>query len=110
MTSRLSDSNVGSDADHCVRCDELFDKARRKSTATNPHLPPSSAKIRKILEILDEVDSREEQEKTIIFSQFTSMLDLIEPFLKANSIRYVRCKWFHWYGRVGSVLNICVLR
>jgi SNF2 family DNA or RNA helicase len=36
------------------------------------------------------------QEKTIIFSQFTSMLDLIEPFLESNGIKYTRCEAFHF--------------
>lgn len=67
-------------------------KARRKSVGVNASLPPSSAKIRKILELLDAIEERGEGEKTIIFSQFTSMLDLIEPFLKADGIKYVRCK------------------
>ncbi len=45
-----------------------------------------------ILKILDEIKTRSDGvEKTIIFSQFTSMLDLIEPFLKDERIRYVRC-------------------
>lgn len=54
-------------------------------------LPPDSAKIRMILELLGKVDERDDEEKTIIFSQFTSMLDLIQPFLKAEGIRHVRC-------------------
>ena len=58
----------------------------------NAHLPPSCAKIRKILELLGDIEERGEGEKTIIFSQFTSMLDLVEPFLKAEGIKYVRCK------------------
>ena len=45
------------------------------------------------MKLLKEIEDRGEGEKTIIFSQFTSMLDIIEPFLKAQGIRYVRCKW-----------------
>jgi SNF2 family DNA or RNA helicase len=46
-----------------------------------------STKIRHLLRILH----RETPEhKTIVFSQFTSMLDLIEPHLKHGSIGYVR--------------------
>jgi SNF2 family DNA or RNA helicase len=67
-------------------------RAHRKSVGVNAHLPPSSTKIRKILELLGDIEDRGEGEKTIIFSQFTSMLDLIEPFLKAEQIKYVRCK------------------
>ena len=45
-----------------------------------------------ILKLLDDIKTRSDGvEKTIIFSQFTSMLDLIEPFLKDEYIRYVRC-------------------
>ncbi|TRM67085.1 SNF2 family N-terminal domain-containing protein [Schizophyllum amplum] len=50
----------------------------------------TSAKIRKLLELLDEIKDRGEGEKTIIFSQFTSMLDLIMPFLRNRGIKYVR--------------------
>lgn len=54
---------------------------------------PSSAKIRMILKLLKEVDERSQgEEKTIVFSQFTKMLDLIEPFLNEKGIKYVRCK------------------
>jgi SNF2 family DNA or RNA helicase len=46
-----------------------------------------------ILKLLREIDERSnKEEKTIIFSQFTSMLDLIEPFLKDKGIAYVRCE------------------
>lgn len=65
-------------------------KARAKSD--NSGLPPSSAKVRKILELLAEIEERGNGEKTIIFSQFTSMLDILEPFLKAQQIKYVRCE------------------
>jgi SNF2 family DNA or RNA helicase len=58
-----------------------------------------------MLELLDEIKSRSDtvtdedgnelkkkrREKTIIFSQFTSMLDLMEPFLQEEGIDYVRC-------------------
>ncbi len=67
-----------------------MNKARTKSATSE--LPPSSAKIRKTLELLRDIQERDEDEKTIIFSQFTSMLDIIEPFLRAEGIRYVRCK------------------
>lgn len=66
-------------------------------------LPPDSAKIREILRLLREVDDRRSAdeddeegedagEKTIIFSQFTSMLDLIQPFLREEGIKHVRCE------------------
>lgn len=46
-----------------------------------------STKIRHLLRILH---TETPEHKTIVFSQFTSMLDLIEPHLKHGSIGYVR--------------------
>lgn len=46
-----------------------------------------------MLEILKDIKERSGGvEKTIVFSQFTSMLDLIEPFLKEEGVKYVRCE------------------
>ncbi|KAK9456783.1 SNF2 family N-terminal domain-containing protein [Dipodascopsis uninucleata] len=45
-----------------------------------------SAKISKLLSLLKADPGR----KTIVFSQFTSMLDIIEPFLRSNSIIFTR--------------------
>lgn len=46
----------------------------------------TSSKIRKLLEVLTNEPSR----KTIVFSQFTSMLDIVEPCLRQNNINFVR--------------------
>ncbi|KAF3186851.1 hypothetical protein TWF225_004474 [Orbilia oligospora] len=48
----------------------------------------ASAKIRNLMKILKQEVA--DNNKTIVFSAFTSMLDMIEPFLKHRSIRYVR--------------------
>ncbi|KAI0795563.1 SNF2 family N-terminal domain-containing protein [Abortiporus biennis] len=87
----LNSSNTG-EGENCKDCDELIAKSKRKSlVAQDSNLPPDSAKTRKIIEILNDIDDRSDAEdKTIIFSQFTSMLDLIEPFLKQEGIHYVR--------------------
>jgi len=73
-------------------------------------MPPSSAKTRMTLEILRQIDERSDgRQKTIIFSQvsghlslrvdkklnrlhpqFTSFLNIVEPFLKQAGVRYVR--------------------
>jgi SNF2 family DNA or RNA helicase len=75
-------------SDYCKTCIPLAEQAL---LAEREH--PSSAKIRMILKLLRDIDQRSEStEKTIIFSQFTSMLDLIEPFLKEKGIRFVRCE------------------
>ncbi|KAG6037663.1 hypothetical protein E4U41_004889 [Claviceps citrina] len=47
----------------------------------------ASAKIREISKILRK---EAQQHKFIVFSQFTSMLDLVEPFLKEDGFEYVR--------------------
>ncbi len=91
--SNTSDEN----AKYCDDCTDLAAKARRKSLATmkgsSSSLPPESAKTRMIMELLEDVAERSSgEEKTIIFSQFTSMLDIIQPFLRDAGIKYVRCK------------------
>ncbi|KAI9068646.1 hypothetical protein FKP32DRAFT_1561262 [Trametes sanguinea] len=85
----LTASNTWKD-DVCVDCQEVYKAAQRKLADPNSDLPPHSSKTRKIMEILHEIEDRGEGEKTIIFSQFTSMLDLIEPFLRKSRIRFVR--------------------
>ena len=74
---------------HCRDCVPLAIQAERAERDR-----PSSAKIRMVLKLLRDVDQRSDsEEKTIIFSQFTSMLDLLEPFLRDNGIKYVRCEF-----------------
>lgn len=76
--------------EHCADCAEISQKA----TVKQEGMPDSSSKIRKLLELLNAVEERSgKKEKTIVFSQFTSFLNLIEPFLKAQGIRFVRCEW-----------------
>jgi SNF2 family DNA or RNA helicase len=75
----------------CAGCAE----AARKFTASGDQLPPTSAKIQMMMKLLRDIDTRSEgQEKTIVFSQFTTFLDLLEPFLKHGGIKYVRCEWY----------------
>ncbi|KAF8452372.1 SNF2 family N-terminal domain-containing protein [Boletus edulis BED1] len=79
---------TGDDVTHCRECQPL---AKSTEPTSKSKLPPDSAKIRKILEILKKIGERSEGvEKTIIFSQFTTMLDLIEPFLDAHGVKHVR--------------------
>lgn len=84
----------GPESSYCTGCESLAAKARRKSHTNGLNtLPPDSAKIRTILELLQDIDERSDgQEKTIIFSQFTSMLDLIQPFLREAGVKFVRCE------------------
>ena len=87
---RLSSENSASEAKYCTDCDKI---ARRKSIDPSSTLPQDSAKIRKILKILEDIEDRSGgAEKTIIFSQFTSMLDVIQPFLRHKGFKFVRCE------------------
>ena len=53
-----------------------------------------SAKIRKIIELVDDIEQRSNKtEKIIIFSQFTMMLRLIQEVLNERGLNFVQCKW-----------------
>jgi SNF2 family DNA or RNA helicase len=65
---------------------------KTKSANDQEEKPNASAKIRQLLQLLEEI--RERGERTIVFSQFTSFLDLLGPFLEAKGISFVRCKSF----------------
>lgn len=95
LFDRLDRHNTsGSSTTQCQDCDlQIAVEKRRKSGRAGSELP-SSAKIRKIIELLETIDENTDgKEKTIIFSQFTSMLDLLEPFLRDEGILYVRCTY-----------------
>lgn len=85
---------MSGDSGRCQDCElQITAEKRRKSGRAGSNLPPSSAKIRKIMELLEVVDEHGHgEEKTIIFSQFTTMLDLLEPFLRDEGINFVRCE------------------
>ncbi|KZF21095.1 hypothetical protein L228DRAFT_284167 [Xylona heveae TC161] len=72
-----SDSDEGSDSDSEV---SASDDEKQSS-------PGASAKIRSLIHILH----REcDEHKFIVFSQFTSMLDVLEPFLREEGIVFTR--------------------
>jgi superfamily II DNA or RNA helicase len=50
--------------------------------------PEASSKIKLLLETLDEVVA--EGHKALVFSQWTSLLDLVEPHLRAAALNFVR--------------------
>ena len=58
-----------------------------------------------MLKLLEEIDGRKDEdgeptgEKTIVFSQFTTMLNLIELFLKDAGISFARFKSFFFPTR-----------
>ncbi|KAG9053546.1 hypothetical protein FS842_007883, partial [Serendipita sp. 407] len=71
---------------YCRTC--LIAQKRTALTASNTMY--RSSKIRRILEILDKIHERPDTGKTIIFSEFTQMLDIIAAVLTEEGIRYVR--------------------
>ncbi|KAG8961732.1 hypothetical protein FRC00_011446 [Tulasnella sp. 408] len=81
---------------YCPDCEvQVVVKARRKSLPSGDDLElqtlPSSAKTRKLVEILEKIEEESEgQDKTIVFSQFTSFLDIVEKFLRKAGIKFVR--------------------
>ncbi|KAJ6531254.1 SNF2 family N-terminal domain-containing protein [Mycena capillaripes] len=81
----MDSRNMAAGEAYCIDCAPLAIQAKLDEDHN------SSAKIRMILKLLRDIDERSDgEEKTIIFSQFTTMLDLIEPFLREEGIRYVR--------------------
>ncbi|KAG9022470.1 hypothetical protein FRB95_014736 [Tulasnella sp. JGI-2019a] len=89
---------------HCPDCElNIIVKARHKSTAnieakddTQTKLP-SSTKIRKLSELLKEIGAGSEgKDKAIIFSQFTSFLDIIQKFLEMEGFKLIR-----YHGKMG---------
>ncbi|KAJ7222068.1 SNF2 family N-terminal domain-containing protein [Mycena haematopus] len=86
--TRLTRRNTADAAwpDHCINCAALKIKAQNLHNSKR-----ESAKIRTIVRLLQGIARNSGgQEKTVIFSQFTAMLDIIEPFLMALGISFVR--------------------
>ncbi|CAH7671945.1 SNF2 family N-terminal domain-domain-containing protein [Phakopsora pachyrhizi] len=71
---------------HCSTCERQLRVAKKFE---GMH---SSTKISRLLELLDEIalEQGTKNKKTIVFSQFTSFLDLIEPFIKKAGYGYTR--------------------
>jgi len=77
------------------RDDSFFDEFDQESDDSAPSIEEEqedtslipSTKIRELLKILDK---ESEDHKFIVFSEFTSMLDIIEPFLIKGGYRFVR--------------------
>jgi hypothetical protein len=84
--------------------DELPADPTTAIRASQSHLAEilTSTKINHLLGILDK---EADQHKFIVFSQFTSMLDLIEPFLKRDGYRYTR-----YDGKMRNDLREAALR
>lgn len=88
--SEEADSDSGSDSDASGSGSDSEDDASDSETSESSYntsdLVPST-KIRQLLAILEK---ETDEHKVIVFSQFTSMLDLIEPFLKRAGYNFTR--------------------
>jgi SNF2 family DNA or RNA helicase len=85
------DSDDHSSASSSESNSETDSEDDSESEASDPEYDASdltpSTKIRQLLTILEKETS---DHKVIVFSQFTSMLDLIEPFLKRQGYNFTR--------------------
>ncbi|KAJ4465801.1 P-loop containing nucleoside triphosphate hydrolase protein, partial [Lentinula edodes] len=81
LCSMPLDDSTTSHKEACVR---IIEMAKRFSRAK------PSTKIMIVLNILHEIKARPGNEKTIIFSQYTSVLNLIEPFLRKQGVHFSR--------------------
>ncbi|KAF7542308.1 hypothetical protein G7Z17_g11684 [Cylindrodendrum hubeiense] len=84
--SEASGSEDDSEDDSSVLSSD-DDDVRHSAHKSQPNQILASAKIRELIKIL-QAEVREH--KFIVFSQFTSMLDLVEPFFRKEGFRFVR--------------------
>ena len=85
-----SDEDVDSASEGSSGSGPASDSENDKSSTTDTlarRAPTTSVKITHLLRILHAESSAH---KFIVFSQFTSMLDLIEPFLRSQNLRFTR--------------------
>jgi SNF2 family DNA or RNA helicase len=96
VITKVSHSLSNAKDTHCTSCQIIV--ARNADTSIS-----DSAKIRKVIELVDGVEKRSNKtEKIIIFSQFTTMLRLIQEVLNERGLKFVQCKGsFHvsWQPR-----------
>ncbi|KAJ7868591.1 SNF2 family N-terminal domain-containing protein [Mycena olivaceomarginata] len=86
--TRLTRRNTADQAwpGHCINCAAFKVQAENLRSSKR-----ASAKIRTIVRLLQHIAKESGgQEKTVIFSQFTAMLDIIESFLMVIGIDFVR--------------------
>ncbi|KAJ6470272.1 SNF2 family N-terminal domain-containing protein [Mycena vitilis] len=86
--SRLTRRNIADNKwpGHCINCAALQVQAQNLRSSMR-----ASAKIRMTVRLLKHIAAESGgREKTVIFSQFTAMLDIIEPFLFAMGVDFVR--------------------
>ncbi|KAL8742583.1 MAG: hypothetical protein Q9190_004953 [Brigantiaea leucoxantha] len=86
-------STAGSDEDENSVSESLEADSDGDSASSNPDDASQSSRITtsaKITRLLKILHRESAQYKFIVFSQFTSMLDLIEPFLRRDDLEFTR--------------------
>ena len=92
MRISLASSLKPEEETYCRACRNAYVSAVEKAMSGDGAIY-RSAKIRKILELLGHIKRHEGGvQKTIIFSQFVKMIDLISLVLKEMGIAHVRCE------------------
>lgn len=89
----LADMLGGVRVEESRKCDICFvECAETRCAECSARKVPQlqSAKIKALLRLLRDIAAR--NERSIVFSQFTSFLDLVEPFLRQEGVDYVRCE------------------
>ena len=87
LTSRKACPLCRSTLDH----NQILEMPKETQVVVNDtRTPGTSSKINALIEILKSSNTRDSTTKTIVFSQWTKLLDLIEPQLEANDIQYCR--------------------
>ncbi|KDN37414.1 hypothetical protein K437DRAFT_259799 [Tilletiaria anomala UBC 951] len=101
LVSALAGLTVGQNCDMCrvqlgpgsgPRCEDCQQAIKRSAASGRDWLSPgrTSTKINTMVRMLTDFHKDAPAEKAIVFSQFTSFLDLVEPFLKEEGLNYVR--------------------
>ena len=82
---------AGGSTTRCAECTEAVEKSQQSG---HEWLSPGrgSTKVRLMVNQLKKFNQEAHEEKTIVFSQFTGFLDLVEPFLKEEKLNFVRCE------------------
>lgn len=86
------DEEQDSASDSEVDSEEETDSEDESSSDDSDIVPdrPDMAKSTKIRYLMDILEKDTPDHKVIVFSQFTSMLDLVEPFLKSGGYNFTR--------------------
>lgn len=95
-------SQLASGESRCPTCDVAIDSDKLLPLSSSPKLngrerpvaeeaeEHSSAKIEALMKALTKVREERPGEKSIVFSQFTSFLDLVQKHMKRHNISFVR--------------------